>query len=124
MPRKIVLVDDEPFATIAYTDALTHAGYVVSVARDGEEAVPLIKKVMPDLIVLDIVMPRKDGMAVLKELKALDELKDIPVLIVSNLSQPSNIEEAKKLGAIDFVVKTDIALHELVDRIATAIDAK
>ncbi len=121
MPKKIVLVDDEPFATIAYTDALTHAGYAVSVARDGEEAIPLIKKVMPDIVVLDIIMPHKDGLTVLKELKAVPELKAIPVLMVSNLSQPSNVEEAKKYGAVDFVVKTDIALHELVEKIGELI---
>ena len=123
MPKKIVLVDDEPFATIAYTDALTHAGYDVSVARDGEEAIPLIKKLMPDLVVLDIIMPRKDGIAVLKELKSMPDVKDIRVMIVSNLSQPANVETAKKLGAVDFVVKTDIALHELVDRITKALNS-
>jgi DNA-binding response OmpR family regulator len=121
MPKKIVLVDDEPFATIAYSDALTHAGYDVSVARDGEEALPLIKKIMPDMVLLDIIMPRKDGMTVLKELKSIAELKDIPVLIVSNLSQLSNIEEAKEYGATGFVVKTDVAIHELVARIKKII---
>ena len=117
MPKKIVLVDDEPFAMIAYTDALTHAGYTVVVAHDGEEAIPLIKKEKPDLIVLDIVMPRKDGFQVLHELKASPDLAKIPAVIVSNLSQLNNIEDAKKFGAVDYIVKTDISLKELVKRL-------
>jgi two-component system, OmpR family, alkaline phosphatase synthesis response regulator PhoP len=118
MAMKIVLVDDEPFATIAYTDALSHAGFTVAVAHDGEDAMPLIKKEMPDAVVLDLIMPRKDGMTVLSELKNDPNLKNIPVIVVSNLSQETNIEEAKKMGAADYIVKTDISLKELVERIS------
>ena len=117
MPKKIVLVDDEPFATIAYTDALTHAGFEVVVARDGEEAVPLIKSAKPDLVILDLIMPRKDGFTVLKELRAQAISSKIPIIVVSNLSQRTDIQLAKDYGAVDYIVKTDISLKELVERV-------
>ena len=124
MPKKIVLADDEQFIAIAYNDGLTRAGFQVFVANDGEAALLQVKTHLPDMVLLDLIMPKKDGFTVLKELKATPELAKIPVLILSNLSQATDAEEAKKLGAVDFVVKSDISLQDLIDRINQLLGTK
>lgn len=123
MAKKIVLADDEQFIAVAYNDGLTRAGFEVSVAHDGEEALAKIKEVKPDLILLDLIMPKKDGFTVLKEVKAIPELATIPVMILSNLSQTTDDNEAKKLGAADFMVKAEISLKDLIDRVNKLLGA-
>ncbi|HSE60706.1 MAG TPA: response regulator, partial [Candidatus Saccharimonadales bacterium] len=110
MSQKIVLADDEQFIAIAYNDALQRAGYTVFVASNGEEALELIQKETPDLILLDLMMPKKDGFEVLSIIKADPALKNIPVLVLSNLSQPSDEVEVRKQGAVDFLVKAEMSL--------------
>jgi two-component system, OmpR family, alkaline phosphatase synthesis response regulator PhoP len=123
MSKKIVLADDEQFIAVAYNDGLTRAGFQVVVAHDGEEALEKIKAEKPDLVLLDLIMPKKSGFDVLKEVKATPELADIPVVVLSNLSQATDAAETKKLGAIDFIVKAEISLQDLVDRIGTLLKA-
>lgn len=114
---KIVLADDEKFIAIAYKDGLTRAGYDVTVAQDGEEALEKIQSEKPDLILLDLIMPKKNGFEVLKAVKADPELKDIPVVILSNLSQVTDETEARQLGALNFLVKANLSLQDLLDHI-------
>ena len=115
MGKKIVLADDEKFIAIAYKDGLTRAGYTVVVAQDGEEALVKIKAEMPDLILLDLIMPKMTGFEVLKAVKANPTLQNIPVMILSNLSQTTDATEAKQLGADEFLVKSNHSLKELID---------
>src|SRR5258706_12658817 len=117
MSKKIVIADDEQFIALAYQDGLTRAGYQVFVANNGVQTLEQVKAHNPDLVLLDLIMPKKDGFAVLKEMKAAPEMANIPVLILSNLSQATDAEETKKLGAVDFIVKSDVWLQELIDRI-------
>jgi DNA-binding response OmpR family regulator len=121
MARKIVLADDEQFIAVAYNDGLTRAGYTVVVAHDGEEALAKIKVEKPDVILLDLIMPKMNGFDVLKAVKADPELAKIPVAILSNLSQATDAAETKKLGAADFIVKAEISLQDLVTRIGKII---
>lgn len=115
--KKIVLADDEQFIRLAYKDGLERAGFSVVVASDGEEAFEAVTKNHPDLVLLDLIMPKMNGFDVLKKLKADEALKNTPVMILSNLSQPTDEKEAKDLGAIDFAVKSDLSLQDLVDKI-------
>lgn len=121
MAKKIVLADDEQFISIAYKDGLTRAGYDLTVAHDGEEALAKIKEVKPDLVLLDLIMPKKTGFEVIKEVKADPEIAQIPVIVLSNLSQHTDEEEVRQSGAIDFLVKSDISLEQLVARIQQVI---
>ncbi len=114
---KIVLADDEQFIAIAYRDGLSRAGYEVTVAHDGAEALEKIKEVKPDLVLLDLIMPKMNGFEVLRAVKGDDALKSIPVAILSNLSQVTDEEEARKNGAADFIVKSDFSLNEIIERI-------
>ena len=115
--KTILLADDEQFIVIAYKDGLERAGYKIVVAHDGEEAFNQAKATHPDLILLDLIMPKMSGFEVLKTYKADPELADIPVMVLSNLSQPADEAEARSYGVIDFVVKADVSLHDLQTKI-------
>src|SRR5437867_1207790 len=106
--KKILVVDDDKFLGNAYRAKLTKAGYEIQLAKDGEEALDALKTFMPDLIILDLVMPVKDGFTTLEELKKNDQYKTIPVIVASNLGQKEDFDRAMKLGAVDFIIKSDL----------------
>lgn len=114
---KILIAEDDKFISRAYGNGLQQAGYKVFTATTGVEAEEVVKKEKPDLILLDLIMPEKDGFEFLKEIKKSKKLKDIPVLILSNLGQDSDIEKGKKLGAVDYLVKTDYSMQKVIDKI-------
>ena len=115
--KSILLVDDDQFITIAYKDGLESAGYSVIVAHDGLEALESLKTSKPDIVLLELIMPKMNGFEVLQHMKKDDKLKSIPVLVLTNLSQDSDKQEALAEGAVDFLVKADISLKDLVTRI-------
>lgn len=115
--KTILLADDEQFIAVAYKDGLERAGYRVVVAPDGEEALTQIRQVSPDLILLDLIMPKMNGFEVLKEVKADPSVASIPVMVLTNLSQTNDETEARTLGAVDFIVKADVSLKDLLARI-------
>ncbi len=118
MAKKYILVaEDDDFYGKIYTARLKNEGFDVFVAPDGEQALKAIRQRRPDLILLDLIMPVKDGFETLKELKSDPKLKNIPVLILTNLSQEDDIERVKKLGAKEYIVKTDLSVQEMVDKI-------
>ncbi len=122
MGKKIVLADDEKFIAIAYKDGLSRAGYSVIVAQDGQEALEKIQAEKPDLILLDLIMPKMTGFEVLKAVKSDPALQSIPVIILSNLSQATDKDEAIKNGATDFLVKSDLSLQEIIDYIKPILE--
>ena len=115
--NKILLVEDDEFLSRAYSDGLSRAGLEVDVARDGGEAMEKVKEEKQDLILLDLVMPTKNGFEVLEELRMDDDLKKIPVMILTNLGQDSDIEKGKNLGAIDYLIKTDLSMKEVIEKV-------
>lgn len=121
--KKILVADDDKFLANAYRVKFTKAGFDVKVARDGEEAFEILKTFMPDLMVLDLVMPVKDGFTTLEELKSNDSYKKIPVIVASNLGQKEDTEKALKLGAIDCIVKSDLSLDSLIKKINHIVGA-
>src|SRR5262245_5713470 len=96
---KVLIVEDDQFLVIAYRKKLSLNGYEVDVARDGEEAKVVLQTSVPDIILLDLVMPREDGFQLLTELKQNQAWKNIPVIVASNLGERPDIERAKALGA-------------------------
>ena len=84
---------------------------------DGLEASEKIKEVRPDLVLLDLIMPGKNGFEVLEEMKADKDLKNIPVIILSNLGQESDVDKGKSLGAEDYLIKSDISMKEVIETI-------
>ena len=117
--HKIVLVEDDTNIREMYKMKIEAGGYVVVTAKDGVEALALIKREDPNLILLDILLPKKDGFEVLKEIKnSKDEkIKATPVIMLSNLSSKEDTEEAKKLGALDYFVKAKTSPKEIVEKV-------
>jgi DNA-binding response OmpR family regulator len=116
---KILLCEDEEFVARSYTRKLELEGFAVVLAKNGVIATEMIKTEKPDLILLDLLMPLKTGFEVLREIQEGDdeELKKIPIIVSSNLGQNTDIEESKKLGAVDYLVKSNISLKELVEKV-------
>lgn len=101
----IVLIDDDIFFQKFYTTHLQELGYQVDAATNGDEGLEKIRQLKPDLILLDLIMPVKDGFEVLKVLSQDEKLKKIPVLVFSTLGQEKDVEEARKYGAIGYINK-------------------
>ena len=102
---------------------LTQEGYQVIVAENGEEGLKILKEtpVKPDLILLDIVMPKMGGFEVLEEMNKDEELKKIPVIIISNSGQPVELDRAQKLGARDWLIKTEFDPNEVLEKVKRQI---
>ncbi|MDO8571766.1 MAG: response regulator [bacterium] len=112
-----MLIEDDKFLCRAYNDGLDRAGYEVVIAYDGGEAVKKIRDEKPDLIILDLILPIKNGFDILEEIKQDDDLKKIPVVILSNHGQDADIQRGKELGALDYLVKANFSMKEVVDRL-------
>lgn len=121
--RKLLIAEDDHFLGNAYRVKLSKEGFDIQVAVDGEDALAKLKTFVPDLILLDLMMPKKDGFSVLSDIKANPALKNIPVIVASNLGQKEDIDKAKQLGAIDFIVKSDISMGDMVKKITSHLPA-
>lgn len=114
---KILIVEDDRFLRMAYTYELTEEGFEVVTAVDGVEALSRMKEKVFDLVLLDILMPRMDGFEVLREIQKDETLKKVPVIMLTNLGQEKDIKECRKLGAVDYFIKSDHALTVLVEKL-------
>ena len=112
----ILLVEDDTFLIDILVQKFQSDGYEVIHAGDGETALEKAHENSPDLIFLDIILPGMNGFEVLKQLKEDEKIKDIPVAFLSNLGQKEDIEKGKRLGAVDFIVKANHSLEEIVDK--------
>jgi len=118
---KILVVEDEISLQKAMMDVLTLNGYEAIGAGNGEEGLQRAKSDNPDLILLDIILPKMNGFDVLKELKANDATKAIPVIVLTNLEGSGDIEQALSLGATTYLVKTNYELDDIVKRVRGAL---
>ncbi len=114
---KVVLVEDEKMLADMYATKFSMEGFETSKAYDGAAGLALAKRVKPDIILLDVIMPKLDGFAVLKELKDDVNVKDIPVILLTNLGQDEDIKKGKQLGAADYFVKANHTPAEVVTKI-------
>ena len=113
MAKKILFVEDEASLQKAIGSTLIEEGYEVIAALDGEEGLKQAKLHSPDLILLDLILPRKDGFEVLKELKQDEVTKNIPVIVLTNLEGADHIERALEGGARSYLVKANYSLEGL-----------
>ncbi|MCX6791263.1 MAG: response regulator [Candidatus Gribaldobacteria bacterium] len=119
--KNILLIEDEEIMSGLLQKKLSDVGYKVTVARDGEEGINLLKQEKPDLVLTDIVMPKKDGFEVLEAMKADPQLSNIPVIVISNSGQPVELERVKHLGARDWLIKTEFDPKEVIEKIKKII---
>jgi len=113
----ILLVEDDPFLSDIYSTKLENAGFDLDVAYDGEDVFKKINERCPELILLDIVLPKMDGFEVLKKLKSDSKFQKIPVILLTNLGQKEDINKGLELGAEDYLIKANFIPSEIVDKI-------
>lgn len=118
-PKRVLIVEDEKPMAKALELKLTKAGFEVATAFNGEIALALVRKGKFDMIVLDLVMPKIDGFAVLRELRS--RKAKIPVMVMSNLGQAEDMTRARDLGAREYFVKSDTTIADVVERVKTAL---
>jgi DNA-binding response OmpR family regulator len=115
--NKILLVEDDKFISRAYKDGLERGGFEVTHTVDGEEAMKLARKIKPDIILLDLIIKKKNGFEVLEEIKLDKTLRKTPVVILSNLGQKSDIKKGMNLGAADYLIKTSFTVSEVIEKV-------
>lgn len=116
--KKILIAEDEDVLLNVLKDRFEAEGWEVATARDGEEAVEAIRKSRPNVVLLDLLMPKKDGFEVLKEVRGDPEFKTLPIIVVlSNLGSDDDIKRALALGANDYFVKTQHPMSEIVEKV-------
>ncbi len=126
MKGKILIIEDEQYLADMYKMKFEREGYEVELAYDGESGIELAKKVKPDLILLDLVLPKMDGYTVLRALRADKKTKSLKIYVFSNLGQEEEIEEGLKNGADGYLIKANVTptqLVELVEKILRGEDA-
>lgn len=111
---KVLIAEDDRFLLKMGQAKLTKSGYDVVCAQNGEEAITKAHEENPDILLLDVIMPIKNGFEALKEIRAHPKLKNKPVIILSNLGQESDLEKGKELGATDYLIKSNVSIEEVL----------
>ena len=119
--QKILIIEDEHFIVSLLADHLKKEGFNFDIAGDAEIGLTKAKEQIPDLILLDLILPGIGGFEFLEKIKADEELKDIPVLILSNLGQKDEVDQGLKLGAVDFMVKAHFDLDEITEKVKSIL---
>lgn len=122
MSTKIMVVEDDAFVMDIYKLKLEQEGYKVMLAIDGIEATEKLQNERPDLILLDILMPKMSGLEVLEKIKKDDSLKNIPVILLTNLSQKAEITKGLELGANDYLIKSHFTPSEVLSKIKMCLE--
>ncbi len=117
MNKKIFLVEDDLFLASLLKNKFFEAGFDVICAQDGEQAIKILKDQKPDIIILDLILPKKNGFEVMQEINKNPVINKAPIIIVSNLGQDEDISRGKELGAIEYFVKARISIEDLVEKI-------
>jgi two-component system alkaline phosphatase synthesis response regulator PhoP len=121
--KRILLAEDDRFMRRACEVALRRRGFDVLLAEDGEQALRLTRAELPDLLLLDLLMPKMSGIDVLREVKNDSATRAIPVVILSNSSRELEISDARALGAVGYLIKANLSLQELGNEIVQLIGA-
>lgn len=116
--KKILIIDDDDFIRKVYSSDLVERGFEVVTASDGAEGLAKIISEQPNLIILDLIMPQKNGFEVLRELKNQNPAAKVPIIVLSNLAQVEDKDKAKSLGATDYLIKDQTTF----DIMATAVE--
>lgn len=111
---KILIVEDDQFLSKMYTKKFQVSGFEVELAHDGQEALTKVSSFMPDIILMDILMPKMNGLEALDKLKADPKTKHIPVIMSTNLSTSDDADTAMKKGAVKYIVKSEVTPTQIV----------
>lgn len=119
--KKILIIEDETMLQEALVENLTDEGYEVEGFADAESAFKSINLKKPDIILTDLVLPNIDGFEIIKLLHERIDTNDIPIIVLSNLGEPEDVERAKALGATEYLVKAELSLGEVAERVEKII---
>ena len=112
--KTVLLADSDEFILVAYKDGIEQAGFDVLVANDGHQTLEILKTERPDAVLLELILPKVNGFEVLEFMKKSKKLHEIPVIVLTSLSQSSDEEEARNYGANDFLVKSEITVQDVL----------
>lgn len=119
--QTIMIVEDDSFVMDIYKTKLSQEGFSVVEAINGMEALKKLKDVKPDLVLLDIIMPYMDGLEVLRKMKENEDTKNIPVILLTNLSQKEEVDKGIGLGAKDYLIKSHFTPSEVLEKIKSCL---
>ncbi len=122
--KNILLVEDEPLLANLLKQRLEKENFIVNLAQDGEEALKFLKNQKPDLILLDIILPKISGFELMEKLKSAPEIQKAPIIIISNLGQEKDVTKGYSLGAIEYFIKAQVSIEELVSQIKSFLIKK
>ena len=123
MAQRVLIIEDDPLISRMYQTVFKFEGFDVDMARNGEEGIAKLKENRPVMVLLDIMMPKMSGIDVLKALKADPVTKDVPVVVLTNLSGTQDAEKALELGAVKFIVKSQNRPKQIVAQIKEILSA-
>lgn len=113
----LIVEDDQVLLRVLYLFLKRRSGYSIATASDGETALKMAQRLKPNIILLDLILPKMDGFTVLKSLKSDPKMKDIPVIVLSNLGDTGDVAKAKDLGAVDYFVKANTDLTVILEKV-------
>jgi len=122
MAKKILIVEDDNFISEMYANKFGESGFEISVAKDGQEALDKAKEIIPDLILLDIVLPKKDGFEVLKDLKKENVLKNTKIVFLTNLGEGEDLNKGLQSEADAYLIKAHSTPSQIVSKIEEILE--
>ncbi len=121
MSKHVLIIEDEQLIYELLERKVKEAGYEVTLAHNGEEGVTQLRQRKPDIVLLDIAMPKMNGFEVMEDMQKDEELSSIPVIVISNSGQPVELNRAEELGATDWVIKADFDPQEIIEKVVSHI---
>jgi PleD family two-component response regulator len=121
---KVLLIDDDDFLAKILADKLAQSGFEPVLARDGESGLRAVKAKKPVAVLLDVLLPKMDGFKVLERLKSSAATRNIPVIMLTNLAKKEDLDRAKELGALDYLMKAHLAPDDMIERLRKAINER
>jgi len=122
--KKVLVIEDDVFLAQLLTNRIAKVGVQVLRAADGEEGIKMIKQSRPDLVLLDLILPKKSGFELLEDMRSDPSTQGTPVIIVSNLGQESDVARGRELGAVEYFVKAKTSIDGLVERVKTILSGE
>lgn len=120
---KVLIVEDDVFMARMYLKIFSHENFEVVMASNGEDGLNKAREIKPDIMLLDIMMPKMNGFQVLETMKKEPELMNIPIIMLSNLAGDQDIEEAKNKGATDYIVKSNYTPHQIIGMVNKVLES-
>ncbi len=115
--KTIMIIEDDPFLVKAYRFVFEKEALDIWVAQDGQQAIDMLKKEPPAIVLLDLMLPGVSGFDVLAAIRINENWKNVPVMIISNLGQASDVQKGKDMGAVDYMVKANTDISDIVQRV-------